>query len=349
MKAIAMICAIFISATLSGCATMMERSAHKSCFSKDWLAEGFDSATSGQAYQKSWKRADKKCEKHNVWSNHDDFARGYELGLEAFCVEENGFEFGWRNLTYQPICDEDQQYYFDTAYKDGHILHKARNYLDRTESELYEAQQFIEYATHRRRDLAHKIDSGTLDEHAEKRAVKERYRLKGQRESARNDLISLRATIREAEHRRAALQHSFFEQYYPEGEGSGSAYSKDQTLVSENIVVTEPALLLYRPLKFEPGTSSYYRTQINAVTKHITETYSRKLRYQVIQDAVITFSLPNQKSLELAASSELAQQPHLLIWFDQKLERLALTPGTPLSIETIDSAAKKILSQRQNN
>lgn len=346
MKPLLKASAILILILLSGCATMIERSAHKSCFTTDWLAAGFDSAKSGKTYPSAWEKSDRKCLKYNVWSNKEEFTKGYALGLEAFCREENGFEFGWRNLAYAPICDEDQQYYFDEAYKDGHILFKARNFVDQIESDIYQAQEYIEFATRRRRELAYQIDSGNLDEHAEKRAVKERYRLKSRRASARQELVALRSNIREAEHRRAALNRDLFDQYYPEGDATESAYSKDQSIVSENTLVTQPALILYRPKTFAKGTGSKYKSHINALTKYITDNYSRTLRYQVVQDVVLTFVSDNLNAEEMEPAIEFTIQPHLLVWLDGNLERWPLSLEASIDYQSIDAAAKRILASK---
>jgi len=161
--------------SLSGCATYFERSAQRACFNNDWLELGFKASTHGQEYQRAWSNADSECERYNVWSDQNEFARGYQLGLEAFCQLGNGFEFGKRNRHYQPICEPVSQGEFDQGYTDGQQLYDQRHELDSAIKRLNETESFIEYAHHRRKELKKEIDSGQLDKRTEKKFVEERH------------------------------------------------------------------------------------------------------------------------------------------------------------------------------
>lgn len=344
MKIFATTSIVLIYITLNSAATAIAKSAQDKCFNKDWLTAGFDSSKNGYAYQKSWEKSDKKCAKQNIWSNKSEFSRGYEKGKAFFCSQKNGFEFGRRNLDYQPICDEQTQRNFDTAFKDGSKLYEAIKQLNKAESDLSKTKESIEQATRRRKELGRDIDSGKLDEKAENKAVKERYKLKTKRDSLREKVMPLKLKKQDADNAKILLQRALLEKYYPSAQDSQSAYSKDQNLFSESIVVSEPAILLYEPLKYKRGKSAF-KKQINAIGKHITKQYPRKLRYQVIHDINVTFSIPGQPSIEVDPVGDFHEQPYLLVWSNRTLDRHALKVEPPIKMKLIDSAAKKILLQ----
>ncbi len=334
---------IFSDATM-----VMAKSSPDTCFKKDWLTAGFDSAKNGVTYKEGWEKSDKKCEKHNVWSDQKEFSRGYKMGKAAFCLSANGFEFGQRNLDYQPICQGQPQRDFDTAFKDGAQLYLAIKQLERAASSLAKAQKSIKQTTRKRKELARSIDSGELEENAEKKAVKERYALKTTRNQLREEVRQLNTEKQEADNEKNILRRALLEKYYPADQDSQSAYSKDKILFSESIMVSEPAILLYEPRRSTRNKSAYSK-QIKAIGKHITKQYPRKLRYQIIQDVNVTFNIPGSPNVELNTASEFGDQPHLLVWWNQTLERLALNPKSPLKKNTLNSAAEKILSQLANH
>lgn len=344
MKIFATISIVLIYITLNSATTAIAKSAKDKCFNKDWLTAGFDSSKNGYTHQEGWEKSDKKCAKQNIWSNKSEFTRGYEKGKAFFCSQKNGFEFGRRNLDYQPICDEQTQRDFDTAFKDGRKLYEAIKQLNKTESDLSKTKESIEHATRRRKELGRDIDSGKLDEKAENKAVKERYKLKTKRDSLREKVTPLKLKKQDADHAKTLLQRALLEKYYPSTQDSQSAYSKDQSLFSESIEVSQPAILLYEPPKYKRGKSAY-KKQIKAIGKHITKQYPRKLRYQIVHDINVTFSRPGQPSIEVDPAGEFHEQPYLLIWSNQTLERHALNIKSPIKMNLIDSAAKKILLQ----
>lgn len=322
--------------TLSGCATYFERSAQNDCFKKDWAAAGFNASKSGDLYQPSWDEQDSSCKKYNVWSDQADFKHGYEVGLEAFCTEQNGFEFGIRNYGYHSICAENEQKKFNAAYSDGQRLYHARQNVESSESLYYEAEETIRHANKKRDILAEKIRTEDLDKKTKKKYVKERYNLKKSRESAQYNINSYQRDIEEAERKEASLSASLYNRYYTGDPDLEDSYSLDQSIVSEQRVVLESAILLYKPNKIEKETRKNLKEKINLITSHITENHNREFRFQVINDTKTLFVDKNDKEILLNPLSEFSQIPTLIFWDTKELKFQPIDPDLEAPLSELD-------------
>ncbi len=328
---------LILAAALSGCATYFERSAQKQCFSKDWSAEGFNTAKRGRLFHPSWEYQDKECKKYNIWSNQADFIEGYELGLEAFCAEHNGFEFGLRDRDYYPICGPNQQADFDAAFKDGQRLYQARAHLDSQEARLYETKDAIEYAREEREYLADEIDSGELDKATEKKYVKKRYRLKKRKQSAQYNLAGHQSDLRGAQLNESSLSERLYNRYYHGNKEVENGFSGDQSIVSENEVIHDPSILLYRPTKLAKENRRDLTEKINTLVRHVTSNHLRIFRFQVIGDTELSFIEKGGKATELQPSLRFGHTPTLIFWDTKQLSFESLGTNSELSLASLDS------------
>lgn len=340
---------LVLAAALSGCATYFERSAQKQCFSKDWSAEGFNTAKRGRLYHPSWEYQEQECKKYNIWSNQADFIEGYELGLEAFCTEVNGFEFGVRDRDYYPICASNQQSDFDAAFKDGQGLYQARAHLDSQQAALYESNDVIEYAREERRYLADEIDSGELDKKTEKKYVKKRYRLKKRKQSAERSLAGQRGDLQNAELNESSLSNRLYNHYYRDNQDFESAYSVNQSIVSENQVVLGHAIFLFKPDKLPKESRSNLKEKINTLVSHVTSNHTRKFRFQVIGDTEMSFIDRAGRETILDASTRFGQTPTLIFWDTKQLSFQSIDSNVEPPLAELDTfiASQQIVLAQQ--
>ncbi len=328
---------------LSGCATYFERAAQNACFNKDWFATGFNAAKYGRASDEIWQREDRKCAKHNLWSNKNDFQRGYELGLDAFCTEQNGFEFGLRNRRYEPLCTTDVQWDFDLAYYDGQTIHHTRRSLSNTQHAIDRAHDVIKRTTKRRKHLICEIQSGKLDDETKKRYVHEHYNLKKQRESAQYDLYEYRDRVRKLTSKLNDIESSFQQHYYPNGYPQETSYSVEHSVVSENDVVKQTAILLYKPVVFDQRVFNKKHTkdlneQIKTIVEHIRLNHQREFRFQLIRDADLSFLKSNGNEITLNTTEKFGTRSSLIFWHpEQNPVFQALKVGSTPPLIALDS------------
>lgn len=323
LKRLAILSHLSLILLLSGCATYFERAAQNECFNKDWYAAGFDGAKYGQDPHEIWQKEDRKCEKYNIWSNKEGFQRGYELGLDAFCTEQNGFEFGLRDRNYKPLCAPEEQLDFDIAYRDGQQIYQTQHRLSNAEYEIHRARSTIKHATKRREYLACEIESGKLDDKTKKRYVSERYDLKRERESARYDLHQYRDRARELEAKLSYIESSFEQQYYPHGQPEETPYSVEHSVVSENQIVSGPTILLYKPKSYKKGVFNKeqkqdLKEQVKTIVSHVALNHKRRFRFQVINNVDLSFLKPNGKEITLNAAQKFDSTPSLIFWQEEQ-------------------------------
>ena len=328
---------LILLASLSGCATYFERVAQNKCFDKDWAAIGFDAAKQGRLSQPAWNKHNLECEKVNVWSSQTDFTDGYSAGVEAFCTERNGFEFGVRDRDYHPICAADEQRSFNAAFKDGGKLYRARANVNACESTLYDAEALIENAIDERAYLADEIASGELDKKTKKKYVKKRYRLKKEMQSAESSLSRYHNELRDAEVKEASISQRLHNHYYADETDFESGYSVDQTINSESQVVVESAVLLYRPEKLDKATRRAFKDKINAVLSHVTTNHSRDFRFQAIGGSEISFVTNNGVKTTLQPGIKFRQSPMLIFWDTEQLSFQAIYPDEEPPLADLDA------------
>jgi len=108
--------------------------------------------------------------------------------------------------------------------------------------------------------------------------------------------------------------------------------------VSENKLVAEAALLIYKPRRFIKSERSKLKQQINEITKHITTNHPRGMRFQVIRDEHLFLIASDGKETRLATEQTFGEFPQLLFWNpEQGLETHELQTQTPLPLAKLDA------------
>src|SRR5882762_508401 len=85
--------------TVAGCAAMSQRE----CQLGDWHTAGFDDGVRGASMTRvaGYRKA---CSKYNISPDLEAYRSGYDLGLETYCRDSNGFAVGARGAVYEGVC-----------------------------------------------------------------------------------------------------------------------------------------------------------------------------------------------------------------------------------------------------
>lgn len=301
---------------LQACATQYAR--QSACMTQDWYASGFDVAKHGRNQEAGWDQVSAKCRKENMWVDRGAYDQGYKLGLDTFCTELNGFEFGQRNRSYDPICSTRVQNLFDVAYAEGQQLYDAYNDIGYCERAISDLHNKIAYIEQRREELAYYIDHTEIDQKTEKRYVKERYRLKQSLYSTQSKLDSAQYDLRESIRRHTTLEKELFAQHYLDELDQGDGYSINESVVSENIIVNEPAVIVYKPIKqLSRATKKHFKSVTKELNNFIAVNDGGQFRYQIVGDLELEFSSAQKDSLVVSTRAEY-KQPTLLLWDGKK-------------------------------
>jgi hypothetical protein len=110
---------ILLGFVLQGCSSM----SRKECETANWSQLGFKSGASGETFNDSVDAYDKKCTvKHNVTMTMTDFKKGYNLGLQKYCTNENGYIEGQNLSQYLGVCPKELEENFLKGHSAGQII-----------------------------------------------------------------------------------------------------------------------------------------------------------------------------------------------------------------------------------
>ncbi|MDK2126078.1 DUF2799 domain-containing protein [Parachitinimonas caeni] len=177
MKALALLAVS--SLLLSGCAAMSEAE----CRAGDWYGTGEKDGRDGRE-SRLGDYAD-ACQKVNVIPNGDEYARGRERGLRAYCTPENGYRAGRDGYTYRNVCPRELQGDFLREYERGRARYELKRDIDNTERDMANWDREINL-------LNDKISKATTDDDRRK-FRRERENYERMRRDAQSRLIMLRA------------------------------------------------------------------------------------------------------------------------------------------------------------
>ena len=112
---------LLITATitlLTGCATISE----KSCRQDSWYDIGFDAAMRNHARADHVSDVSKICGKLGISVDFEQYDKGFAEGNRAFCVPENGYDWGRKGKSYNGVCASNA---FSTAYNEGYEIYRV--------------------------------------------------------------------------------------------------------------------------------------------------------------------------------------------------------------------------------
>lgn len=305
----------YAAVMLSGCTTVYKQ--QNNCLTIDWFSAGFNASKSGLEINSDWPNLSYSCLDNNMWVDQLSYNKGYDLGLEYFCTDVNGFEFGQRALEYDAICTNQRQVQFDEAYRDGFDLYTVSNDISIFESGLEHHYETMAYSQLRIDEITYILNNNTLDNKTRKKYFSERRSLRYDRDNADEQIDNLNANIREGQRRLAQLEFTLFKQYYQTSNVAGTnGFSLDESVFSERIVVTQAAIIVYKPTQL----SSKIKSQFNDATKQINLLITQKMqsnfRYQMVGDTDIEFVDTNQRSTIIDRNIK-RNQPILFLWDGQ--------------------------------
>lgn len=136
--------AAVLALALGGCATMSK----EDCASADWTSIGERDGLYGEALEKFTARRD-QCAKFGVASSEDDYSRGRDRGLRAYCTPEAGFDAGRNGRPYRGVCAPETEAAFLSEYKIGRQLYDLTQAVTTAQNAYNGALTDIDDAEHR--------------------------------------------------------------------------------------------------------------------------------------------------------------------------------------------------------
>ena len=119
--------------TLAGCAAMNQHE----CQLGDWHTAGFDDGAKGVPVTRVADYA-KACSKYSISPDLSAYRAGYDLGLETYCRDSNGFAVGSRGGAYVGVCPAQLEPQFLNGYRVGHQLFELQSAVSGLESQIAE-------------------------------------------------------------------------------------------------------------------------------------------------------------------------------------------------------------------
>lgn len=309
-QTISIVLCIVLLTTLSACNTVYKQ--QNNCLSSDWFAIGFDAANSGSSANSVWANNSRVCVENNVWVDRNSFDEGYELGLTSFCTEVNGFEFGQRSLSYDEICPAGQDL-FNAAYSDGIYLYNLKDNIVIDESNLESHYEIVSDSQAEIDEITYIIKNTELDDKTKNGYFSRRRSLRSDRDTSKRQIETLKAQIQESNRRLAKLEYTLFDKYYGKNESKDLSFSLDKTVSSGTLLVTERAIIIYRPTSLGFKEKSHFNDITKEVSLLVTERTLGNYRYQITDDTDIEFVDTEQKALN-ARNSINGSQATLLLW-----------------------------------
>jgi hypothetical protein len=117
--------------TVAGCAAMSKRE----CQTGDWRTAGFDDGAQGIPVTRLADYA-KACGKYSISPDLATYRAGYDLGLETYCRDSNGFAVGSRGAAYQGVCPANLEAQFLQGFRVGHQLFELQATVNGIEGEI---------------------------------------------------------------------------------------------------------------------------------------------------------------------------------------------------------------------
>jgi hypothetical protein len=179
-----------VTAVLGGCAAMNKQE----CLVGDWHTVGFEDGAKGVNVTRiaDYRKA---CAKYSVAPDLDSYRGGYELGLQTYCQESNGFRIGSSGGRYQGVCPAALEQQYLQGYRPGRQLFDMRVAVDRTAGQLAATRNEL----HENRKLIAEKQAGLMDEgtRAEQRVLlgTDIYKLSKRQAVLEGDIVALQREL----------------------------------------------------------------------------------------------------------------------------------------------------------
>jgi hypothetical protein len=174
------------TALLGGCAVMSQQE----CRVSDWHTVGFEDGAKGTSVTRisAYRKA---CAKYSVAPDLDGYRSGYDLGLQTYCQESNGFRIGSSGGQYQGVCPAQLEGQYLQGYRPGRQLFELRAGVDQAVGQLAATRN----ALHENRNRLAEKQAGLIDENTstDQRVIlgTEIYKLSKQQGALENEIVGL--------------------------------------------------------------------------------------------------------------------------------------------------------------
>src|ERR1700724_2943843 len=121
------------AAVLSGGVAMNKHE----CQLGDWHTVGFDDGARGAPLTRVADYS-KACAKYSVRPDLSSYRSGYDLGLDTYCRDSNGFAVGSAGASYEGVCPAQLEPQFLNGYRTGHQLFELQSAVSGLQSQIAE-------------------------------------------------------------------------------------------------------------------------------------------------------------------------------------------------------------------
>jgi len=151
------------AAALAGCAAMNQHE----CQLGDWHTVGFDDGAKGVPVTRLADYA-KACSKYGISPDLTAYRSGYDLGLESYCRDTNGFIVGSRGALYDGVCPATLEPQFLQGYRVGRQLFELQSAVNGLEGQIAESDRELHETAERLAAVQAAIigDATTADQRA---------------------------------------------------------------------------------------------------------------------------------------------------------------------------------------
>lgn len=115
------------------------------CQLGDWHTVGFADGAKGEPLTRVAEYS-KACAKYGVRPELSVYQSGYDLGIDTYCRDSNGFAVGSAGAGYEGVCPAQLEPQFLNGYRTGHHLFELQSAVSNVGSELFQRQSMLREA-----------------------------------------------------------------------------------------------------------------------------------------------------------------------------------------------------------
>ncbi|MFQ2224488.1 DUF2799 domain-containing protein [Aeromonas enteropelogenes] len=128
---------------LAGCSSLSE----EECRSMSWYNLGYQDGEQGKSRQQARDYV-ATCGEYGLMVDEGEWLRGYNKGLELYCIPELAYSKGKSGIAYQGVCPNDASFLqqYQRGYQEYQLetrLSEIRNELARSEREIDQLERSI--------------------------------------------------------------------------------------------------------------------------------------------------------------------------------------------------------------
>jgi len=130
---------ILLAALISGCATLSE----EECRRSDWYNIGFQDGLNGSPLSRMAGHRE-ACAKYSILLDKHKYMRGYDEGLDRYCVPTNGYVIGRKGKTYHGVCSGANAELFLENYMKGKRAYDIERRLSGISREIDDIEKTLD-------------------------------------------------------------------------------------------------------------------------------------------------------------------------------------------------------------